>query len=266
MAGVRQTAWTMCSAWPATIGWSRRSCRLDHRDDRKHPHRQDSALLQGLQLRHAQHLEPGTPGHRQAEVTGGETNPRFIVTSLKRSGEQARGSSTKTSTAHAATWRTASRSPARPVRRPDVHRDHASQPAPPVVRLDGLRVAPAPCVASGWPTQFAEATCGTDSPQAAEDRCPGPRQRRQIKIAMASAYLGKDAFGLAHAPAAQRYRLIRTRHCPDAYCSPTPPGSRWRANCRNARHRELQMQSRLDIRSGVGIYAARLLVSMRNAG
>ena len=57
---------------------------------REHPHWQDGTLLQGLQLRHAHHVERERRVIGKAEVTGGEANPRFIVTSLKRSETGAR--------------------------------------------------------------------------------------------------------------------------------------------------------------------------------
>ena len=54
------------------------------------PHRQDGPPLQGLPLHHPGQLEPRTPGHRQGGGHGGEANPRFVVTSLKRSEAGAR--------------------------------------------------------------------------------------------------------------------------------------------------------------------------------
>ena len=51
---------------------------------------------------------------------------------------------TRTSTASAARWRTTSRAPVRPARRPRPGAQSARQPAPPVVRVDGPCAAPRP--------------------------------------------------------------------------------------------------------------------------
>ena len=76
----------------------------------------------------------------KAEVTGGEANPRFVVTSLKRS--EAGATSLREDLLRA--WRHGEPHqgvPARPVCGSDINRDHASQPASPVVCFDGLRAA-----------------------------------------------------------------------------------------------------------------------------
>ena len=97
-------------------------------------------------------LEPRTPGHRQGGGHGGEANPRFVVTSLKR--ERGRcAASLREDLLRAGRYGEPHQGvPARPVRRPHLDGDHAGQPAPAVVRLHGLRHCCADCAVSAWRT------------------------------------------------------------------------------------------------------------------
>ena len=124
-----------------------RRASLPRREPQSRAHRPAGAPLQGL---------PGGATRdswsrqrrvvAKAEWTQGEANPRFVVTSLKRSrGERAaplRGDLLRPRR-HGEPHQGV---PARPVRRPHLGRHHARQPAAAVVRLDGLCAAlrPAP--------------------------------------------------------------------------------------------------------------------------
>ena len=167
---------------------------------RKHPHRQDGTLLQGLPLHHAGQLEPRTPRHRQgrgdrrrgqsavrrhlAQAQRGRcaASLREDLLRARRHGEPHQGM------------------PARSVRRPDLDRDHASQPAPPCGLPRWPTCCSAPCAASAWHTrQFAEATCGTIRLKLLKLGALVRVSVRRIKIAMASACPWQDEFALVHA-------------------------------------------------------------------
>ena len=123
----------------------------------------------------------------KAEVTGGEANPRFVVTSLKR-GEATRSTSTKRSTAPAARWRTASRNASstcsptaprpRPCRPTSCRLWFASMAYVLLCALRRIGLAH---------TQFAEATCGTIRLKLLKIGALVRISVRRIKIAMASA-------------------------------------------------------------------------------
>ena len=89
----------------------------------------------------------------KAEVTGGEANPRFVVTSLEAERGRCATSLREDLLRPRRHGEPHQGVPARPVRRPHFDRDHASQPAPPVVRLDGLRAALRACAVSAWLTR-----------------------------------------------------------------------------------------------------------------
>ena len=122
--------------------------RTDHGDDRKYPHRQDGALLQGLQLRHAQHLEPRTPRHRQGRGDRRRGQPA-LCRHLAQAQRGRRATSLREGLLRARRYGEPHQGmPARPVRRPDVHRDHAGQPAAPVGSHPWPTYCSAPCAAS----------------------------------------------------------------------------------------------------------------------
>jgi hypothetical protein len=116
----------------------------------------------------------------KAEWTQGEANPRFLASSSPRSSalRRERGSSTRTSTAPAVTWRTASRNASSiSLCRSHLGRHHARQPTALVVRFRGLcahlrAAAHRPC---------RNRLCGCHlrhhQAQALEDRGAGPRLR-----------------------------------------------------------------------------------------
>ncbi len=106
--------------------------------------------------------------------------------------------------------------PARPVRRPHLDRNHASQPAPPVVCLDGLRAALRLAPHRPGAHAVRRGHLRHDPAETAEARRTGPGQR--------AADQGRDGIGLPVAgrvraracPTAPRHRLIRTRQRTDA--------------------------------------------------
>ena len=86
-------------------------------------------------------LEPGTPGHRQGRGDRWRSQSAlYCHLAQGRRGKRA-APLRKDLLRPRRHGEPHQRMSARPVRRPHVHRDHASQPAPPVVRLDSLRVA-----------------------------------------------------------------------------------------------------------------------------
>ena len=89
----------------------------------------------------------------KAEVTGGEANPRFVVTSLKSSRDRRAASLRGDLLRARRDGEPHQGMPARSVRRPHLGRHHARQPAPPVVRFNGLCAAVRACAASVWRTR-----------------------------------------------------------------------------------------------------------------
>jgi hypothetical protein len=147
----------------------------------------------------------------KAEVTGGDANPRFIVTSLKPTQVGARYLY-ETIYCARGEMENRIRMSARSVRGSHFGRHDARQPAPLVVRLHGLCAALR--LAPHWPAAHAvrRGDLRHHPPQAAEDRRPGPHQR--------PAHQGGDVVRLSLArrvrprsrAVAQRCRLTRTRH------------------------------------------------------
>ena len=74
----------------------------------------------------------------KAECTKGEPNPRFIVTSLKPKAAEARDLYERVYCARGEMENRIKGMPARSLRRQDLQPHHARQPAPPMVRFDGL--------------------------------------------------------------------------------------------------------------------------------
>jgi Transposase DDE domain group 1 len=114
----------------------------------------------------------------KAEWTGGGANPRFVATSLPARDLDARTLCEEVYCARGDMENRIKQGvPARPVRRPHQRRHHARQPAPPLVRRPGLRPdlrAPAHRPRPHPPRQR---HLRHHTAQAAQDRCPGPRQR-----------------------------------------------------------------------------------------
>src|ERR1051326_7676131 len=73
--------------------------------------------------------------------------------------------------------------PARSVRRPHLDCHHAGQPAPPVVRLDGLRAALRAAPHRPPPHPVRHGDLRHHPPQAPQDRRPRPRPRPQVAVA-----------------------------------------------------------------------------------
>ena len=136
----------------------------------------------------------------KAEWTRGEANPRFVVTSLQRRRDRRPHASTSASTAPAARWRTGSRSA-------------SSTCSPTAPRPPPCAPTSCACGSPPWPmcllcalrriglahTQFAEATCGTHPPHAAQDRRPGPHQRPPHQARHGLGLPLQHEFALAHA-------------------------------------------------------------------
>ena len=170
------------------------------RDDREHPHRQDGALLQGLHLRHARNSwsrERRVIG--KAEVTGGEANPRFVVTSLKRSEAAARHLYEKVYCARGEMENRikecqldlfADRTSTATMQANQLRLWFASMAYVLLCALRRIGLAH---------TQFAEATCGTIRLKLLKLGALVRVSVRRIKIAMASACPWQDEFALAHA-------------------------------------------------------------------
>jgi len=207
----------------------------------------------------------------KAEVTGGAANPRFVVTSLKRNEAGARhlyetiycpSSDHSTGFAGGTLGQPRPRRhgephqgvPARPVRRPHFDRDHASQSAPPVVCLNGLRTAL--CLAPHRPG--AHAVCRSDlrhhPAETAEAGRAGPGQRAadQDRHGIGLSVAGRIRPRPGTAP--QRHRLTRTRQRIDAIQPPpTPPRPRRGRSIAGIRHFPVATQRRARIRSGLGM-------------
>ena len=165
----------------------------------------------------------------KAEVTRGEANPRFVVTSLKRSEAGARHLYEKIYCARGDMENRIRECQL------DLFADRTStatiagQPAPAVVRLHGLRV-----LLCGWRriglahTQFAEATCGTIRLKLLKLGCLGSRQRAadQDRDGVCLRMAGRVRIGPC--PTAQRRPLTRTQGTEHRHHAvpPTPPSSR----------------------------------------
>jgi len=135
----------------------------------------------------------------KAEVTGGKTNPRFIVTSLKRSEASARQLYEKIYCARGDMENRIKECQL------DLFADRTSTAT---MQANQLRLWFASiayvlhCALRRIGlahTQFAEATCGTIRLKLLKIGALVRVSVRRIKIAMASAYPWQDAFGLAHA-------------------------------------------------------------------
>jgi len=212
-------------------------------------------------------LEPRTPRHRQ-----GRGDRRRGQSALRRHLAQAGRDRCKTSLRkdllrprrdgepHQGV-------PARPVRRSHLGGDHAGEPAPAVVRIHGLcvalRVAPhrlgAHTVRRGHlrhhSAEAAEAG-GLGSGRRAADQ-----NRHGVGLPVA----GRVRTGTC--AAVQRHRLIRTRQRPGAIQprqrrQDRGGGGAWPESASSP----IATQGGSGIRSGITTSAARLLVSMRNAG
>ena len=131
----------------------------------------------------------------KAEWTQGEANPRFVVTSLSPEENEARYLYETVYCARGVLRQAQDEDgephqgvPDGPLRRPHLDRDDACQPAPPVVRLDGL------CPALGAPPHrpptypVRQGDLRHHPPQTLEDRRPHSRQR--------PAHQAGDEFGL----------------------------------------------------------------------
>ena len=135
----------------------------------------------------------------KAEVTGGEVNPRFVVTSLKRSEASARHLYEKTYCARGDMENRikecqldlfADRTSTATMQANQLRLWFASMAYVLLCALRRIGLAH---------TQFAEATCGTIRLKLLKIGALVRVSVRRIKIAMASACPWQDAFGLAHA-------------------------------------------------------------------
>ena len=135
----------------------------------------------------------------KAEVTGGEANPRFVVTSLKRSEASARHLYEKIYCARGDMENRikecqldlfADRTSTATMQANQLRLWFASMAYVLLCALRRIGLAH---------TQFAEATCGTIRLKLLKIGALVRVSVRRIKIAMASAYPWQDAFGLAHA-------------------------------------------------------------------
>ena len=146
--------------------------------------------------RHSQDPDCRT-GMQKAEWTGGEANPRFVVTSLARSEHEARHLYEKV---YCARGDMENRIKGCQL---DLVADRTStktmrQPVAPVVRSDGL--CPAVRLTPNWPAAY-RVCCRQprhDPLQAVEDWRLGRVSVRRIKIAMPSACTYRDEFTLVH--------------------------------------------------------------------
>ena len=135
----------------------------------------------------------------KAEWTGGEANPRFVVTSLSRDEHEGRHLYEKLYCARGDMENRIKRVPARPVFRPHLGQDDARQSAALVVRLDGLCPDLRAALHCPRPHSVRPRHLRHDPPQAAEDRCPGAYQRAPVKLAMPSAFPYQAEYRAAHA-------------------------------------------------------------------
>ena len=130
----------------------------------------------------------------KAEWPHGKANPRFVIASLAAGAYDAR-SPDEASTASAARWRTASRTPTRPVRRWRLGARHARQPTPPAVHVDSPCAALRP--APSRPHRFAAATCGSLRLEPLEIAAWVRIGVRRIEIAMDTNHPSLDEFRTA---------------------------------------------------------------------
>ena len=134
----------------------------------------------------------------KAEWTGGEANPRFVVTSLSREGRgpaslrEALLRPRRNGKPHQGV-------PARPLRRPHFVAHDACQPAAAVVRLDGLCAGLRAASHRPGATQFARATCGTIRLKLFKIGALVRTSVRRIKLAMPSAFAYQAEYRAAHA-------------------------------------------------------------------
>jgi DDE family transposase len=135
----------------------------------------------------------------KAEWTGGEANPRFVVTSLKPAEVGAQHLYETIYCARGEMENRIKEMSARPVRRPHVGGDDAGKPAAAMVRIDGLcaGLRAAPDRACSYPVRPGH--CGTIRLRLLKIGALVRVSVRRVKIAMASACPYQNEFGLAHA-------------------------------------------------------------------
>ncbi len=157
----------------------------------------------------------------KAEVTGGEANPRFVVTSLQRSEAGARHLYEKIYCARGDMENRIKECQL------DLFADRTSTATMQAnqLRLWFASMAYACCcadcaVSALAHTQFAEATCGTIRLKLLKLGALVRVSVRRIKVAMASACPWQDAFRIGPCPTAQRRRLTRTRQSIGTMLSP----------------------------------------------
>ncbi len=182
------------------------------------------APLQGLHLVDARQLEPARRVVAKAEWTGGEANPRFVVTSLARDEHEARHLYEKLYCARGEMENRikecqldlfADRTSAHTMRANQLRLWFASMAYVLICALRRIGLAH---------TQFAEATCGTIRLKLLKIGALVRISVRRIKLAMASAFPYQDEFALAHCASPPRradpetapaiYHPVRARpHC-----------------------------------------------------
>ena len=177
MAGARPTAWTSCSAWPATIGSSRRSPTSwpqAKATSRRPASRR--ACFKDFSYRTRNSWRRSRRVVAKAETGQGRQSALRRHLARRPSATAAR-ISTRRSTAPAATWRTASRSAS------SISLPIAPRPPPcgPTSCACGSPRWPmccsAPCAASGCRHRARQSDLRHHPPQAAQDRRPRARQR-----------------------------------------------------------------------------------------
>jgi hypothetical protein len=122
----------------------------------------------------------------KAEHTGGEANPRFVVTSLAMSACAAKHLYENIYCARGDMENRIKECQGRSVCRPHLDGDHAGQPAAPVVRIDRLCAAVRLAAHRAQAHQFAKAACGTIRLKLLKIGALVRISVRRIKIAMAS--------------------------------------------------------------------------------
>ena len=170
----------------------------------QHADWQAGTPLQGLHLVDARQLEPRPPRHRQGggHRRRGQSSLRRHLAQVDRDRRAAslRGDllrPRRDGEPHQGM-------PARSVRRPHLGRHHARQPAPPVVRVNGLRAALRLAPHRPGAHAVRRRDLRHHPPQAAEDRRTGAHQR--------ATHQGRDGIRLSLA------ERIRPRSCPIAQC------------------------------------------------
>ena len=148
----------------------------------------------------------------KAEVTGGEANPRFVVTSLKQELMQVRWQLYREDLLRARRHGEPHQGvPTRPVRRPHLDGDDAGQPASTVVRLHGLRVAVRLAPYRPGTHAVRRGHLRHDPAEVAEAGRVGPGQRAADQDRHGISLPVAGRVRTRACPAAQRHRLTRTR-------------------------------------------------------